>query len=60
MSLLSKVRTQILDFLKEMGGPEKNWDWEKQKGGGRFLERKERTELFKLNLGIEKGKNGNS
>ena len=44
------------NFKKE-GNLKKNLGWGKPKWGRRFLKTKGGTQLFKLNLGIEKNKN---
>ena len=50
--------TQILKISKRGGEPEKKfWGGGNQKGGERFSKKKGGTQLFKLNLGIEKNKN---
>ena len=51
--------TQILKILKRGGNLKIILGWGKPKGGREvFSKIKGRTQLFKLNLGIEKNKNG--
>jgi len=47
-----------VDLVRDSVPPFKN-SGTKTKGGGRFSKRKGGNQLFKLNLGIEKNKNGN-
>ena len=58
MSPLSKGgRDPNFENFKK-GEPKKNFGWGKPKGGEIFSKIKGGTQLFKLNLGIEKNKNG--
>ena len=50
--------TRFLNFSKR-GGTKKNFRVGEKKGGKRFSKIKGGTQLFKLNLGIEKNKNEN-
>ena len=47
----------IFEFFKKGGNQKKILGWGKKKGGERFSKIKGGTQLFKLNLGIEKNKN---